>query len=412
MLETAIPPSAALKAELLFEGIRYTEALGRAAEHAYPNYSPYRFAADETDPTGRGFAPIPYLLVTEDGTTLRIKGSGRSPWSVSGDAASGYQLVRDGQPPIPVSFEPLPQWLTATTRDGRPMAQVGLNQHSDMMVVNVAPGCEYFTVAKQDGQSMRCTFCAYGAPDARSRMLGQVMDQPAIPADTLARMQEALSMAIDEGVVGTIYLVGGSMTDWRQEGERYLMLAEKVAEVNRGRVPVSCGSGALPDDILDDMRGRRTIDNVCFNLEVWSNALFAKVCPGKNRFVGYERWLAALEHAVSRWGRGHVYSAMVAGIELEPEYGLTWEQASDLAAAGAEDLCRRGVLPIYSLYWPLGGRDRANYSSDLKGYFMRLNMAYRETRRHHDLHIWDGFLTHRSAYMQLECDMDRGMAAA
>ena len=41
-----------------------------------------------------------------------------------------------------------------------------------MLVINVAPGCEYF-LHKQDGVSMRCTFCAYGAPDERTVHLGQ-----------------------------------------------------------------------------------------------------------------------------------------------------------------------------------------------------------------------------------------------
>ena len=49
-------------------------------------------------------------------------------------------------------------------------------------------------------------------------------------------------------------------------------------------------------------------------------------------------------------------TAMVAGIELEPEHGLDWEQAARTALEGAEDLCRRGIIPIYSLVWPVGGR--------------------------------------------------------
>ena len=77
------------------------------------------------------------------------------------------------------------------------------------------------------------------------------------------------------------------------------------------------------------------------------------MCPGKNRYVGYHRWIEALETAVRYWGRGNVYSAMVAGIELEPEHGLEWEQAASIALEGAEDLCSRGIIPIYSLVWPV-----------------------------------------------------------
>ena len=60
--------SPALKIQVMCEGIRYTEALGRAALHSMPNYYPYRFKAGEHDPTGRGVATIPYLINTDDGT--------------------------------------------------------------------------------------------------------------------------------------------------------------------------------------------------------------------------------------------------------------------------------------------------------------------------------------------------------
>ena len=98
---------------------------------------------------------------------------------------------------------------------------------------------------------------------------------------------------------------------------------------------------------------------------------------------------------------------MVAGIELEPEHGLSWEQAADLALEGAEALCARGIIPIYSLYWPVGGRDHPEYLSRLRSYFERLALGYKALREQYDLRIWEGFMCHRCAYMQLECDVDR-----
>jgi hypothetical protein len=186
-----------------------------------------------------------------------------------------------------------------------------------------------------------------------------------------------------------------------------------VKQVNRRGIPVALGSGALPDDCLEQFRNEDLVDYVCFNLEMWSEPLFAKVCPGKNRYVGYARWIASLETAVRLWGRGHVYSAMVAGIELEPEHGLDWELAARTALEGADDLCRRGIIPIYSLVWPVGGRDRPDYHARIRGYFETLVDGYREIRQRHGLEVQEGFMCHRCAYMQLECDVDRaqGMVA-
>jgi hypothetical protein len=399
--------STRLKVDVMFEGIRYSEALGNAVEHALPNYYPYRFKPDEPNPTGKPQVAIPYLIRTPDGTMIRVKGNGESDWVVEGDKAAGYRLRNaTAGDDIEIRFEPMPEWMRGQTSDGFPMAQAGVSLHSDMMVINVAPGCEYF-LHKHDGESMRCRFCSYGAPDERTAHLGQVAGQLAIPGITLSRMQETVTAALGETPIRHIYLVGGSLTDWREEGERFLQLARAVKEINRENVPVTLGSGALPDDLLQRFHDEALVDNVCFNLEVWSEPLFAKVCPGKNRYVGYDRWIASLETAVALWGRGRVYSAMVAGIELEPEHEMDWLQAADLCIAGAEDLCSRGIIPIYSLYWPIGGKNHPDYMSRLRSFFERLNIAYAGIREKNGLAISDEFMCHRCAYMQLECDIDR-----
>ncbi len=400
--------SPALKADVMFEGIRYSEALGAAAQHSLPNFYPYRFKDDEHDPTGNGKATIPYLISTHDETLIRILGNGDSPWSVAGDRDTGYRLVHDEdkENPVDIGFEPAHGWLHAKTSDGFPMAQAGVSTHGDMMVINVAPGCEYF-LGKVDGKAMRCTFCSYGAPDKRTAPLGQVAGQVEIPDTTLEHMYEAMDAVLAESEIRHIYLVGGSLTDPVLEGKRFLQLAEAVQARNPNKIPVTLGSGSLPDDMLQEFYDRDLAQAVCFNLEVWSEGLFSQVCPGKHQYVGYNRWIESLETAVGLWGRGRVFSAMVAGIELEPEQGMEWQEAADLVVQGVEDLCGRGIIPIYSLYYPVGGKDRSDYQSRLRNFFEHLAVNYQAARERHELEIWDGFMCHRCAYMQIECDIDR-----
>ena len=209
----ALTGSPALKVQVMCEGIRYTDALGRATQHSLPNYYPYRFKPGEHDPTGKGTTTIPYLINTTDGTEIRILGNGDSPWHVEGDRQQGYVLIDDRDArSIPIVFEPLHPWMTQKTADGLPFAQAGVTTHGDMLVINVAPGCEYF-LHKQDGVSMRCTFCAYGAPDERTAHLGQKAGQVSIPEPTLERMHAAVEAVITQTEIRHIYLVGGSLTD-------------------------------------------------------------------------------------------------------------------------------------------------------------------------------------------------------
>jgi len=410
MPKAALTASPGLKTELMFEGVRYTGALAEAAAHALPNFYPYRFRKGEDDPTGTGKATIPYLMSTGDDTLMRIMGNGDSEWSVQGSLAEGYKLRRDGTyDEHEITFEPKRDWMSQQTSDGMPMVQAGVSTHGDMLIINVAPGCEYF-LKKNDGDSMRCTFCAYGAPDERTKHLGQVAGTVAIPEAVLLRMQEVMTAVMAEVEIRHIYLVGGSLTDPAEEGRRFLQLARAVKDNNPSAVPVCLGSGALPMDILDEFHSEQLVDAVCFNLEVWSEKLFSKVCPGKNAYVGYAEWIASLAYAVTLWGVGRVYSAMVAGVELEPEHEMDWQQASATAIEGAQDLCSRGIIPVYSLYWPVGGKERPNYQSSLRSFFESLAEGYREIREEYNLEVWEGFMCHRCAYMQLECDVDRAVS--
>ena len=51
--DSRLPSSASLKLDLMFDGVRYSSALGEAAAHAFPNFYPYRFRPGEPNPTGK-----------------------------------------------------------------------------------------------------------------------------------------------------------------------------------------------------------------------------------------------------------------------------------------------------------------------------------------------------------------------
>ncbi len=54
---SSLDPVSKFKLDLMFEGIRYTEALGNAAGHSFPNFYPYRFQPGEQNPTSDELAP-------------------------------------------------------------------------------------------------------------------------------------------------------------------------------------------------------------------------------------------------------------------------------------------------------------------------------------------------------------------
>lgn len=407
-MDRLLPETAFIKTDIMFDGIRYTQALGEAAPTSAPNFYPYRFAPGEPDPTGTGKAQIPYLFTLDDGTLIRIKGNFRSPWHIEKTQAGSHVLCRDGKPLRSIEFVARPRWLDLHAQDGMSMARTGAEALGDMLVVNVAPGCQYFTQKDDAGDSLRCTFCGYGRPDERMVPLGQKIDRTALEPYTYKRMQETIAAALETEKVRHVYLVGGSLTDWEEEGRRFLEMARAARAVVGHRAHLSLGSGAVPPAMLKIFKDEDLVDGCCFNLEVWGEQLFRSVCPGKDRYVGWSRWLESLYAGAELFGRGNVYTAMVCGVELEPEHGgLSVEEGIANAMEGARTLLARGVIPLWSMYWPIWGMTHPERLVTLREYYERLNAAYADVRRQAGVKVSDKFQCRGCAYMQLEVDLDR-----
>ena len=404
-----LPDAVRLKAALLYAGVRYDDCLAAAGEWAFPNFMPHHIAPPAPPYKGQRRIPIPYLLRLDDDTQVRLRIKTESPFSIrAAGAARSYTLFEEERPLSGLSFEPKQPWVDSLTADGTPMKATGLSQHGDMLVLNVAPGCEYFQAPLAGGgqENLSCKFCLYGLPDQRMKPLGQELFVVQTPSETMQRVIEAC--AHPETQARHLYLVGGSLLDPTQEGERFIAQAAALAEHGLcERYYVACGSGAIPRSAMEKLRALG-VRGACFNLEVWDPKQFERVCPGKARFVGRDRWIEALTDAVEVFGPENTMTAFVAGAEMDGEGGFTDpEEALASNLAGAETLLERGIQPIFSLHWKMTGKDRGMeplYSLDL---FLRLNLELAKLRRRFNQPINPDFFCHRCAYMQIEPDIDR-----
>lgn len=400
-----VPLPILIKTDLLFQGVRFTKELGEAGEWAIPNYQPYRFQEGEDDPTGKGSVNIPYLMNLEDGSLVRLLGNRNSPYRIVQNG-NVYLLMEGDKKVAEVNFQKRPLWQQKKTVDGTPMSSAGVSQHGDMLILNPTPGCEYFLHRdKKTGENYRCKFCHYGVPDKRSKLLGQEIGTGRISTKHLHRVMEVCDQALPE--ISHFYLVGGSMASTEEEGKRYIQLAEAVQKVNKSNIPVCCGSSSLERDALMQLRDKG-VTGVCFNLEVWDEDLWKKICPGKEHFIGRGKWVKGLLDAVEIFGKGNVMSAFVSGIEFTIDNGFKEiENALDSCLNGTEWLLQHGILPLYSIQWPFPDLSAKNYPLDfVLDYFLRLNTAQSGLRKKYKLAFPNNFVCHRCTYMQLECDFD------
>ncbi len=404
----ATPDVVRLKAALLFEGVRYHPSLADAAEWAFPNFMPHHLPPGTPSYKGARVIEIPYLCRLPDDTQVRLRIKPNSPFDIYPDSDGELAIFENGQFITRTSFERREPWTQLLTADGTPMKATGLSQHGEMLVLNVAPGCEYFKVPKADGegsQNLSCTFCLYGLPDKRMKPLGQELFVINTPTATLDRVIEACAHPETEAT--QLYLVGGSMIDMAAEGQRFVRIAEALNKAGlTDRFYVAAGTGAIPRAEMEALKSLG-VRGACFNLEVWDPQQFARICPGKDQIVGRDRWIQSLEEAVEVFGPDNVMSAFVGGVELEGEGAFaTPERALESAIEAAEYLIPRGIQSIFSLHWKMTGKNRGQEPVYTLDFFLKLNEALFDIRRKHNRLTNPDFFSKRSAYMQLEPDYD------
>ena len=403
----SLPPGVILKTALLALGVRFDPLLPEAARTALPDFRPHRLP-DGTE------VQIPYLMILEGGTLVRLRCREDSPFTVN-RCDGRLHLFDKGEPVMPFTFAGRPDWHGRTSEDGTSLDACGLNQHGDMMVLNLAPACEYWSTpwegSPREGRevpgcsnirSHRCAFCGYGLPDERSRALGQKQGLPGVPRPVLQRAAEAVRVGVETGA-RHLYLTSGSMTNPDLEADRFLSIVRGVRRASEGAY-LAVGSQALPPERLPGFK-EAGADGVCFNLEVWDRDVWERVCPGKARFIGREMWEESLVEAVGVFGEGNVFSAFVIGAEMVLDDALADpDDAMQSNIEGMQWLISRGIHPILSLFWPFVGTDMEGAAGPDLHFLLRLFGTVNEVRRELNKPFPGNLACKRCLYMQVEGD--------
>jgi hypothetical protein len=406
-----IPGAVLWKTELMFRGVRYTPELAAAvSEGAAENYWPYtrRDAASHLVQI-----PIPYLFRLENGSVARVRVDDTSDLAVRrAQRGDGFALCDGDGPLCPIDFVQAHSWQSFRTSDGFSHCEAGVEQLGDMLVVNVAPGCEYHRSKNEAGESMKCAFCAYGRFGPRSTALGQVPGQVAPAPQALRRLEEVLRAAAASGEARHVYVTGGSLLGPAQEVERYLPVVAACRRAVGDRLTVTCGSGAV--DKVHSRRFRDAgADSCCYNMETWDAATFEAALPGKARHVGRERWIEGLLGAVEVFGWGRVASAFVAGIEmLPPAPGMDAGEMLDSIVEGATFLLDHGVVPLYSPLWPVTGTAYRLDQGLQPEVYLQLEMEIFRLREERQFPVPAWLTCSGCSYMLLEVDFDREFGLA
>jgi hypothetical protein len=325
--ETAFAP-ATLKAELLANGVRPTEAFLAAYGPPYLEKRRAYGNPDDLAFVGRSLPQEMYLLPSRLICSVNVRSE--STWELDWSAEDGFG-VRRGAVWSPLSFPLTPAFYQEGLPDGRPARSVVTLYGGGSLGVFVRGECALVEMGKA------CQYCSI-SPN-RSRQI----EFPPVVSESLLRAALRVALSDRECPVSQIMINGGNFSDPNRSFLYYARLCQAAREAiaDSGR-EIELHLIVYPPADLGLLQALAGIDvAVAMNMEVFDPSLFERYCPGKRVVLGQKHILAALFRAAEVLGPGKVFSILVGG--LEPQGSMD---------EGMAMLAGEGVTPVINVFHP------------------------------------------------------------
>ncbi len=247
-------------------------------------------------------------------------------------ATDGRAWLRHGRSKLAVELLPAPRYYHRLTRGGARMGSFS-SLHDKLLILQPLMGCGFFA---RPGEA--CGYCQYDS----------MLNAPIPPLRDPLELVEVVRAALSEREVDTVYLYNGHVPG-DQAGLDRLLPVVSLLRRHLGHRQIALETVAPRDvSILDDLYGAGLDVFIC-NLELFDEARFAEICPGKQAEGGQEAIWRALSHAKSVFRAGAVVSHLILG--LEP---------LETTIAGMEALVKHEIVPLLVPFRPLPGTPLAH----------------------------------------------------
>jgi hypothetical protein len=395
-----VPLEVILKEDLLRLGVRLTPAALAAAKGCRSQaYYLFSYNISGHDEMGEGVSTAaPEDIIFREGpyglrrTWVRVVLNRNSPYVI--DVIDGKPTVcENGEPVAEAVFPVKPQYYGTAFDDGLRYEQVVPLLYDSYAFITTFRACHYW------GDKEECKFCDinYNLREIR-RLSGDHVTADAIKdqgrvVDVLAAMARELD---PKKRMITVIMTGGSIVRRVRGGpdnaaDFNIPYVAAIRERIGHRVPIVMITESQP---LGKLREMRQAGITCHNanLEVWDRRLFEAICPGKEKFVGYDLWVRRLVEAVEILGEGRVSPNMVSGLEMAQPWGFdTVSEAVKSARDGFEFLMSRGVIPHLDTWCIEPGTQLSNNPPVSLDFLIQADIAWYETWRKYKLPPFEGY---------------------
>lgn len=250
-----------------------------------------------------------------------------------GDESPGYRLrTTDGRAylehrggavdendRVEVVVHPAPRFYAARTTRGTPLHRL-VERRGRVLVVTPLGRCGYSITGRP------CTFCIEGGRSTTAA------GGPVTPADVV----EAVGSAMREAPIDVV-LFNSDSAEGDDGGVAFL--TPFIQAVRRhAHVLVAAHLHPPRTTAWVDRTYALGVDAVTYGLELFDPDAFGRLCVGRARYIGRDRYLEMLGRAATVFPRGTVWSELVVGVE--PVAGTL---------AGIDALAAMGVVPVLAI---------------------------------------------------------------
>lgn len=367
-----LSPFVLLKLSMIWHGVVLTErALDRlqAPDYCFGRLEPFGLAGGKDVKKA-----MPGAILLRDATFVHINyGEPYSdPYVADYDPETGcFFLMEDDYVVDEIDFVPRPSFYGKVTSKGTPMEAVALAR-AQKLILTAFQKCLFWKDKDQ------CHYCAF---------FSQTKTAEVDEEDILETVREALK---EPGRYSQIYLSGGS--DYRgsypfaEEIERYIRIFRSIGTMFDGRFHSQLMAPAYEKKDVKKIYEETGITSYCPNIEIMDKTLFQRLCPGKEKWVGYDAWIRRTIDAVEIFGTGNVYTQVVAGAELAKPYGF--ESADDALRSnleGCEFFAKNGVICLSTIWRPHKHAKLGYQPMPPLSYYIRLTKGFYEIRKSYGL---------------------------
>ncbi|MFI5591694.1 radical SAM protein [Amycolatopsis sp. NPDC051758] len=211
---------------------------------------------------------------------------------------------------------------------GQPLEKVAQMCSGDRLCFGITgPGCSFWPAAE------RCAYCSIG--------MNREADMSKKTTDELLQVVDAA--VADPARPARHLLLGGGTPRGDDMGASICARLTRLVKAKHD-LPVYVMIAAPLQDASIRELADAGVDELGMNLEFWTEESWRTIIPGKNRRIGKDRYLKALEYAGEVFGPVRARSIVIVGLE---------HRSASLQAV--TELASRNVMPILSPFRPLDG---------------------------------------------------------